>query len=209
MDADRFESLLRSLSPSPSRRRALRLLAGLVLGSPLALGTPGTDAHDTSAKCKKLADKDKRKKCLKKAKKHLARHGRQTPRCSDGLTDCGGGCVNTHTDEANCGSCGTGCATTQVCQAGSCFPQSTCPAFGPPACGPSATACGPDCGCGVSAEGNIVCIQSEPACEAPTPCTTSADCPFGKACIDISGCCETPLPPGSRNCFAPCAAPAV
>jgi hypothetical protein len=33
MDANRFDTLARSLSSSPSRRRALRLLAGSVVGT--------------------------------------------------------------------------------------------------------------------------------------------------------------------------------
>jgi hypothetical protein len=78
MDAGRFALLLRSLSASPSRRSAVRLLVGLVLGSPLALGRAGIDAHDASKKCKKKSGKAK-KKCRKKAKKHAAAHASEPP----------------------------------------------------------------------------------------------------------------------------------
>jgi hypothetical protein len=73
VDADRFETLLRFLSASPSRRSAVRLLAGLILGSPLALGPAGSGAHDKSSKCKKREGEAK-KKCLKKTRKHNVQH---------------------------------------------------------------------------------------------------------------------------------------
>lgn len=44
MDADRFDSLLRSLSGTPSRRNALRLLAGTAVSSLLTLGAVPTEA---------------------------------------------------------------------------------------------------------------------------------------------------------------------
>lgn len=78
MNVNHFQTLFRSLASAPSRRSALRFLAGLVLGSPLLLGRLGATAHDKTAKCKKLDDKAKRKKCLKKAKKHRAHHRKQS-----------------------------------------------------------------------------------------------------------------------------------
>jgi hypothetical protein len=78
MEAGRFAALLRSLSASPSRRSAVRLLAGLVLGSPLALDDNAA-AHNALKKCKKIDDKAKRKKCVKKAKAHNATHLIQPP----------------------------------------------------------------------------------------------------------------------------------
>jgi hypothetical protein len=77
MDADCFDPFLRFLSASPSRRSALCRLAGLVLGSPLALGVAGTDAHNALEKCKKIEGKSK-KKCLKKAKRHEAKHAQES-----------------------------------------------------------------------------------------------------------------------------------
>src|SRR5215217_2253449 len=56
MDADRFAAFLRSLSGSPSRRSALRLLVGSALGSLLTVG-----AHPTVAK-KSKGKKGKGKK---------------------------------------------------------------------------------------------------------------------------------------------------
>jgi hypothetical protein len=79
MDALRIESMLRSLAAAPSRRHTLRLLAGFLLGSPLAFGRPDVAAHDKLKKCKKIDDKDKRQRCVKKGKKHRARHQQPEP----------------------------------------------------------------------------------------------------------------------------------
>src|SRR5437868_5134440 len=38
------------------------------------------------------------------------------------LTNCGGMCVDTQTDAANCGMCGKACAMGEMCAAGSCAP---------------------------------------------------------------------------------------
>lgn len=82
MGPTRFDELLQSLSAFPSRRAAMRLLGGLVLGGPLALGTWAASAHTTLKRCKKIEDKTKRKKCVKKARKHNAQHAADTvPEC--------------------------------------------------------------------------------------------------------------------------------
>ena len=43
-----------------------------------------------------------------------------TPPCAMGLTACGGACVDTLTDRANCGRCASVCARGQSCVAGAC-----------------------------------------------------------------------------------------
>ncbi len=40
--------------------------------------------------------------------------------CTSGLTLCGTGCVDTKTNNANCGACGTACPSPQTCGAGAC-----------------------------------------------------------------------------------------
>src|SRR5215217_820700 len=101
MDATRFEPFLRSLTISPSRRRAVRLLAALVLGSPEALGSTDAGAHNALKKCKKIADKDKRKQCKRQAKKHNAQHTNEAPPPLPGCpgTICAGACVTCATGE--------------------------------------------------------------------------------------------------------------
>jgi len=41
--------------------------------------------------------------------------------CGTGLTICGTGCVDTKTNNANCGACGNACSATRSCQAGQCI----------------------------------------------------------------------------------------
>ena len=53
MDADRFDTLSRVLARTPSRRSALRLLAGSALGSLLTLSADDADAHNALTPCKK------------------------------------------------------------------------------------------------------------------------------------------------------------
>ena len=57
MDADRFEALLRSFAPIPSRRATLRLLAGSAFGSFFTRGGGDAAAHNALKKCKKIRDK--------------------------------------------------------------------------------------------------------------------------------------------------------
>lgn len=47
--------------------------------------------------------------------------------CTSGQTLCGSTCVNTQTDNANCGACGTTCTIYQTCTSGSCV-LTSCPA---------------------------------------------------------------------------------
>jgi len=139
--------------------------------------------------------------------------------CADGTTNCGGACVNTTTDIANCGTCGIACTGTQVCQASTCFTRSTCPptirslcefVVGTPC---SAVSSLDSCFCARSTEGNVVCVLEDldpEFCTIPPSCTGSADCLAGEACVNVSGCCSpSPLPPRTGKCLAPCPAPAA
>ena len=116
MDAHRFDSLLQSLSESPSRRHALRLLAGSVLSGRVALGAGDVAAHDALLTCKKLKG-DKKKKCLKKAKKHMMTHSLPAP----AGTTCTPNCAGKTCGPDGCGSsCGT-CDTGWICCKGGCM----------------------------------------------------------------------------------------
>ena len=79
MDDDRFDTLLRMLATAPSRRTALRLLAGTALRRGIVpLAVRNAASHDALKKCKKFKDKAK-KKCVKKAKAHNASHTTAAP----------------------------------------------------------------------------------------------------------------------------------
>lgn len=94
MDADRFDALLRALSQTPSRRGIGRALAGFALGGALGpvLGLEKTEAHNRLKKCRKIEDKSKRKRCVKKARKHNREHERNVciaSACPMGPASCG------------------------------------------------------------------------------------------------------------------------
>jgi hypothetical protein len=78
MDADRFDALLRSWSATPSRRTALGVLAGSVLGR---LSVTDAEAHNSLQKCKKIGDEDRRNRCEKKARRHKRQHRNAAPTC--------------------------------------------------------------------------------------------------------------------------------
>ena len=78
MDGTQFDALARFVGVPTTRRLAVRSFTGGTLGAALALlglapGPEETAAHDTRKKCRKLKGR-KKKACLKKARKHAARH---------------------------------------------------------------------------------------------------------------------------------------
>src|SRR5687768_6013271 len=72
MDANRFDTMARSLAASGSRRRALALAISGAFAH--LLTRDDAEAHDLLKKCKKIKNKTKKKKCIKKAKAHNATH---------------------------------------------------------------------------------------------------------------------------------------
>jgi hypothetical protein len=91
MEAQRFDSLSRSLVTAGSRRT---LLGAPAVGVLAALG---------------LDDAAGKKKSRRKKKK-----------CKDGKQFCNGSCVPTANDPRNCGSCGNRCQINGICVAGTC-----------------------------------------------------------------------------------------
>ena len=219
MDDTRFDATVKALSSLVTRRLTLGALLGGVLGR-LRLVT--TEAKSSSGKCKPRCDeceKCDKGACQRKNSKKRCQKGKCKPR-SDGRPCTrfaagfcvNGRCINSQTDEANCGSLGTVCGPTQVCQDGSCFSSSTCPATVAGFCSGTPTSCGsPVCACDQSTEGNIVCVSFDTAqCPPPagtaTSCTTSATCPPGSACMSISGSVCT-CAAGAKICLPQCPTP--
>ena len=158
LDADRFETLLRSLATNPSRRGALRLLAGSALGGFLGWRESGpSEAHDFLAKCKKKSG-EKKKKCLKKAKKHNAQHAGAAAGCTRNCTgkSCG--------DDGCGGSCGS-CAVCRQCSGGACI---TSPDF--TACGGGKQCSGGVCATPPDCQNSAACIHGNMCCSGTCLC---------------------------------------
>ena len=180
MNADRLEALLRFLSVTPSRRGTLRLMVRLVLGGRLTYGITGADAHDKLDRCKKIDDKDKRKRCVKKAKKHKARHV-IAPVCPPVCPFC----QRCNPTSGLCGFenglPGQDCAAPKVCCSGVCCqPIHVCNAAG--ACATCAEVCPANCEyCLYLADGSTTCVGNYMA-DCNKPCVTVATCSAGEVC---------------------------
>src|SRR5687768_15325565 len=135
MDGFRFDTLTRSLTLAGSRRRAL---AGLFAG---ALELLSSQTEQAAAKnCKKIKNKQKRKKCLAKAKTRSPTPA-CTPQCADKHCGRDGG-------GASCGNCP---AAGQRCTAAG---QCACPEGAPQVCG---GACLPACPRGYERDPGCTC----------------------------------------------------
>jgi hypothetical protein len=196
-----FDQWTTVLASHPTRRGAVRLLVGCVLGSLPSWRTDGA----TLAKAKK--------------------------QCKAGLTRCGKACVNLKTDPRHCGSCARVCQAGQHCQArhcvtdgcvpnctgkdcggdgcgGSCGPcptGKTCDTQGKCVCQPTCAgkACGDDgCGghCGQCPAGKTCCggscvdLESDPAhcgtCD--NPCAVGVTCQQKRCCLALGTACTGP-----------------
>lgn len=99
------------------------------------------------------------------------------PACPTGQSRCGGQCVDTASDRANCGGCANACGQAQVCSSGVC--TLSCPT-GQNACG------------GVCANFRTD-LQNCGACDRR--------CPAGQVCSD--GACTTTCAADLATCSAP------
>jgi hypothetical protein len=209
MDPNRFDTLLRYFSATPSRRDALQLLASSALGLLGWAATSEATTHNTLNKCKKLKNKAKRKKCLKKAKAHNATHTAQDPTvqlpppdpcagkaegasCGTDRACCGGTCVNLRTNPNHCGRCGYTCspnsAGSAICHNGGC----ACPDFG--------AVCPSGCGCRSRYQGGTFCTALDATCVGAKQCPNGdVDCDLGTVCHE----CNTGQSP---VCIAACQA---
>ena len=98
--------------------------------------------------------------------------------CQPGETLCTDTCVDTNTDESNCGQCGTVCALGDSCVSGACISP----------CQPGETVCSDTCVDTNTDESN--CGQ----------CGTV--CALGDSCV--SGACISPCQPGETVCSDTC-----
>jgi hypothetical protein len=118
MDTARFTTLVRSLSPSPSRRATLRLLAGSALGGLLPLSAQPSDARKKGGK---------RKKKKRGGETPLVSPTPPRPTCTDTVkngsetdVDCGGTCPRCSDGKAclgprDCTSAFCANTTCQIC----------------------------------------------------------------------------------------------
>ena len=117
MDGERFDAMTKTLAAGPTRRRLLLGLLGGALGLLGGLGREDADAHNPLRACKKIEDRQRRRRCLRRARQHNALHAAQAD-ClgqADG-NDCGAG--------QECS--GEVCATPPECGTGSCWGDPLC-----------------------------------------------------------------------------------
>jgi hypothetical protein len=180
MDADRFDTLLRLLSETPTRRGALGLLTGSALGGGLGallgLSSPeNAAAHNPLKKCKKINDKGKRKACVKKAKEHNAAHNASNTTlppvgCPAGTSPCGAGGA---------------CILTDLC----CKEDADCPeaTFGPMEC----------------LDGVCDCPRGGRPCPLGGGGWYCCDASNGETCCNDDSCCTATCTVQDRECACP------
>jgi hypothetical protein len=174
MDADRFDSLLRSLSTTPSRRNALRFLAGSALG-----GLVGLEQLKTRAK--KGGGKGGKKKCKSKGKTIICHNGQTIE-----VSNCALKAHEKHGDTIGA------CTTPPPPNPNACSTPAT-------TCQPNCSSGGIDCYClpRVGSTGTV-CVNGE---IDPEPClspTTGGCSTPGWVCVDAAVCGNGNL------CVPPC-----
>ena len=104
------------------------------------------------------------------------------PACGGTLSLCGTTCLDTLSDENNCGGCGVQCSSGRVCNAGTCTPLPTdCVVAG---------GCAPGFSC------NPVTRMCAPGCRI------NSECPTGATCNTTSSTCSCPT--GQHLCGQAC-----
>jgi hypothetical protein len=186
-----FDELARGLaSGDMSRRRAIKLMGGVLVGGTLAsLGLGGVAAADEE--CKPLTRKcRKNEQCCSGncSKSGTSRSGtcacqENGGSCANNSQCCSGICAS-GTCAAACVANGGSCTSGSECCSGncksgtcvaSCIPPSAtpCDPTDPSACGPR-----PGCVCNDEVSGGAYCGGGG----GTTVCTTSCDCPTGQFC---------------------------
>jgi hypothetical protein len=181
MDADRFDSLARSLRDAASRRTIIGLLAGSTLGG--ALASP-TVSHAAVRNRNRNRNRNRRK-------------------CRPCRTRKNGTCRGKRPN-------GTICGVDQVCRGGKCVSAGDphipgCSTSNDFCSGDQAACLGtPECGCFVTVESDTICgnLTHFQGCPAATSCTSSDDCHDVEFCVALP-CC----PEGKAVCVPLCVPP--
>ncbi|MBI5516289.1 MAG: hypothetical protein HY909_21060 [Deltaproteobacteria bacterium] len=113
--------------------------------------------------------------------------------CPPDLTDCmptapAPRCVNTQTDARNCGTCGMGCPSGQLCVLGTCRTECTSPM----------TACG--------GGASMVCTNTQTDPRNCRVCGVACPAPTGGTATCTAGVCGASCPTGQANCGGTCLA---
>lgn len=237
MDAQTFDRWTMALANRPTRRGALRLLAGSLCGGlfvrdgvvPIRAaqrddrdgdglfdddetGVYGTDPDNPDSDGDGVDDGQE---VFDGADPLTPAGGAPPAGCAEGLTDCGGVCVDLVNDRLNCGACGAACAELVNCWESNCGGVPDDPA--PLACGAGLTDCGGVCVDLASDEGNCgICGLVCPATDACTvgQCVPAA-CAAGMTtcnavCTDINndqlncGACGNRCADGLLCCLGAC-----
>lgn len=124
--------------------------------------------------------------------------------CSEGLTRCGGACVDLSSTAAQCGACDVACSATQTCIEGACQ------------CAPGTVQCGARCAviasdpenCGGCAGAGGTACAPDQVCEqgqCKATCTLASSSRCDRSCVDLNsdafhcGACGT-VCADSRSC---------
>jgi hypothetical protein len=177
-----FDELAKSLADGKlSRRKALRMLGGAVMGSVLA-SVPGM-AWAAKPTCAGGATKCGRNCCPDST--YVCSKGKCA--CPTGTTPIGNTCCQ------NAQVCGSSfcCQTGQSCVDGQCVFQDMCDpgSTGAATCGPNPN--GVDCACRREevGTGRAVCIEGS-IYNCRPPCTSTSECPPHTVCVQLVGATE-------------------
>jgi hypothetical protein len=231
MDAERFDALLRSLSQTPTRRGALRVLIGSALGG-LMLDAVSAGAKKRGKAKEKGNGKGKKGKV--KQKVTLCHDGqtirvvKPVARVLIKLGDGKGPCVPPSTPNPPPEpTCSPACRAGMRCAGGQCVVgQGTCPPGGSTClsnsgagdCWLQAQEISENCQCEISTEGETRCADGfgPNGTTGCGECASSAECESlfpgiaGVFCVKASGATNDCCTPGKRGfCMVPCPTPAT